>query len=171
VQTAARTGRAGFLHPLPPLAPSAAPRTRYRSLHRADPVQGARKGANSAFVPVGGAGTGRCGARIGPRAVRTGRGLRRGGVHDHRGAYRGGVGTRWELRRRTSRRSTLAGVGGLLLVALGVVLTLAHVAGNVVPTVLAIAGVGSLMAGVATGSMLVLENFRLHRDQSYYDED
>lgn len=79
--------------------------------------------------------------------------------------------TRDQQRRRTARRSTLAGLGGIALVALGVVLTLAHVAGNIVPTVLAIAGVGSLIAGIATGAMLIVENFRVQRNQSYYDDE
>jgi 3-phosphoglycerate kinase len=62
-------------------------------------------------------------------------------------------------------------VVGIALIALGVVLTLARVVGDVVPTVLAIAGMVSLVAGIATGSLLVLENFRYSRNQSYYDDD
>ena len=79
--------------------------------------------------------------------------------------------TRDEQRRRTSRRSTLAGLGGVAMIALGIGLTLAHVAGNVLPTVLGIAGVGSLIAGIASGALMVAENFRVHRDDSYYDEE
>ena len=79
--------------------------------------------------------------------------------------------TRDEQRRRDARRSTVAGLGGLALIALGLGLTLAHLVGNVVPTILAIAGVGSLVAGIATGSVLVLDNFRYRRDQSYYDDE
>ena len=41
-----------------------------------------------------------------------------------------------------ARRSTFAGLGGIALVALGVLLTLGHLLGNVVPTVLAVVGVG-----------------------------
>ncbi len=74
-------------------------------------------------------------------------------------------------RRLQARRSTLLGVLGVILIALGVVLTLARVVGDVVPTVLALAGLVSLVAGIATGSLLVLENFRFRRDQSYFDED
>ena len=59
----------------------------------------------------------------------------------------------------------------MVLIALGVILTLTRVVGDVVPTVLALVGLLSLIAGIATGSLLVLENFRYHRDQSYYDED
>lgn len=79
--------------------------------------------------------------------------------------------TRDEQRRRESRRSTVAGLGGLALIALGFGLTVAHLLGDVVPTVVAIVGVGSLVAGIATGSMLVLDNFRYRRDQSYYDDE
>lgn len=48
-------------------------------------------------------------------------------------------------------------------------LTLGHVGGNVLPTVLAIVGAGSLLAGVATGAAIVMDNFRYRRDQS--DDD
>ncbi|GAB2582970.1 hypothetical protein GCM10009593_22800 [Microlunatus antarcticus] len=57
------------------------------------------------------------------------------------------------------------------MIALGVVLTLAHVAGNIIPTILALLGMGTLIAGISTGTLLVLENFRYRRDQSYYDDD
>ena len=63
-------------------------------------------------------------------------------------------------RRVLARRSTLAGLGGIVLVALAVVLTLAHVLGNVVPTVLSIVGVGSLIAGVSTGAMQIVDHYR-----------
>ena len=81
------------------------------------------------------------------------------------------VSARNALRRLQARRSTLLGVVGVLLIALGVILTLTRVVGDVVPTVLALAGLVSLVAGIATGSLLVFENFRYRRDQSYYDED
>lgn len=55
--------------------------------------------------------------------------------------------------------------------ALGIVLTLAHVAGNVVPTVLGVLGFVLLNAGIAMGALLVVNNFRYSRDQSYYDPD
>ncbi|MBB3326468.1 hypothetical protein [Microlunatus antarcticus] len=79
--------------------------------------------------------------------------------------------TRAQQRQRTSRRSTFAGLGGIAMIALGVVLTLAHVAGNIIPTILALLGMGTLIAGISTGTLLVLENFRYRRDQSYYDDD
>jgi hypothetical protein len=72
-------------------------------------------------------------------------------------------------RRTQARRSTAAGLGGIALVVIAVVLTLAHVAGNVVPTVLAIVGVGSLLAAVATGVADVIDGFKLSRRQS--DDD
>ena len=75
------------------------------------------------------------------------------------------------LRRLQARRSTLFVVVGIALIALGVILTLTGDVGNVVPTVLAILGLVSLVAGIATGSLLVFENFRYSRDQSYYDPD
>ena len=74
-------------------------------------------------------------------------------------------------RRLQARRSTLFGVAGVVLIAVGVVLSLTRVVGDVVPTVLALVGLLSLVAGIATGSLLVFENFRYRRDQSYYDED
>ena len=79
--------------------------------------------------------------------------------------------TRDAFRRRRARRSTLAAVGGLLLIALGVILTVARVGGDLLPTVLALAGLVSLIAGTMTGQRLVVENFRYHQDQSYYDDD
>lgn len=81
------------------------------------------------------------------------------------------VSSRAQQRRRASRRSTLLAVGGLLLVALGVVLTLARVVGDVVPTVLALVGVVVFVAGLATGTRLVFDNFRYRREQSYFDPD
>jgi hypothetical protein len=81
------------------------------------------------------------------------------------------VSPRIAYRRLQARRSTLLVVAGIALIALGVVLTLARVVGDVVPTVLALLGLVSLVAGIATGSLLVLENFRYSRDQSYYDPD
>lgn len=81
------------------------------------------------------------------------------------------VSPRNAYRRLQARRSTLFAVLGLVLIALGVILTLTRAVGNVVPTVLAFAGLLSLVAGIATGSLLVFENFRYSRDQSYYDAD
>ena len=62
--------------------------------------------------------------------------------------------------RALARRSTYAGVGGIVLVALAMLLTLTHVLGNVLPTVLAIVGVGSLVAGVSTGAMQIVDRYR-----------
>jgi hypothetical protein len=59
-----------------------------------------------------------------------------------------------------ARRSTYAGIGGILLVALAMLLTVTHVLGNVLPTVLGIAGVGSLVAGVSTGAMQIMDRYR-----------
>ena len=81
------------------------------------------------------------------------------------------LGTRDAYRRRQARRSTLAGVGGVVFIAIGVILTLAEVGGNMLPTILALAGVGALIVGCATGALLVFENFRFHQGQSYYDDD
>ena len=78
--------------------------------------------------------------------------------------------TRDAYRRSQARRSTLAGLGGIALVVLAVVLTVGEVGGDVLPTVLAIVGVGSLLAGVATGSVIVLDGFRLSRRQSDDDD-
>jgi uncharacterized membrane protein HdeD (DUF308 family) len=81
------------------------------------------------------------------------------------------VSPRNAYRRRQARRSTLFGVLGVVLIALGVVLTLTRVVGDVLPTVLAIVGLVSLVAGIATSLRLIYDNFRFSRDQSYYDED
>ena len=81
------------------------------------------------------------------------------------------AGTRDAHRRRQARRSTLLGVAGVVLIALGVVLTLTRLVGDLLPTVLAIVGLVSLIAGIATSLRLVYDNFRFSRDQSYYDED
>ena len=62
--------------------------------------------------------------------------------------------------RALARRSTYAGVGGTVLVALALLLTLTHLLGNVLPTVLAIVGVGSLVAGVSTGAMQIVDRYR-----------
>ncbi len=69
-----------------------------------------------------------------------------------------------------ARRSTLAGLGGIVLVALGVLLTVTNLAGDVVPTVLAILGVGSLIAGVSTGAMQLMDRYR-RPDSDFHDED
>jgi uncharacterized membrane protein HdeD (DUF308 family) len=81
------------------------------------------------------------------------------------------VSPRNAYRRLQARRSTLFAVLGIVLIALGVILTLTRAVGDVVPTVLALLGLVSLVVGIATGSLLVFENFRYSRDQSYYDAD
>jgi small-conductance mechanosensitive channel len=74
-------------------------------------------------------------------------------------------------RRRQARRSTIAGVAGVVLIALGVILTLLEVGGDVVPTILALVGVASLVAGVAIGAQLIVDNARFRQGQSYYDDE
>jgi uncharacterized RDD family membrane protein YckC len=81
------------------------------------------------------------------------------------------VSPRNALRRVQARRSTWFAVAGLVLMAVGVILTLNGGVGNLVPTVLAVLGLISLVVGLATGTLLVFENFRYSRDQSYYDPD
>jgi len=81
------------------------------------------------------------------------------------------VSPRKAYRRLQARRSTLFAGLGIVLIALGVILTLTRAVGDVVPTVLALAGLVSLVVGIATGSLLVFENFRYSRNQSYYDPD
>ena len=73
------------------------------------------------------------------------------------------VSPRVAYRRLQARRSSLFAVVGLVLIALGVILTLTRAVGDVVPTVLALVGLVSVVAGIATGSLLVLENFRYTR--------
>jgi hypothetical protein len=55
--------------------------------------------------------------------------------------------------------------------ATAMALTFAHVAGNVVPTVLGLAGFVLLNAGIAIGFLLVVDTRRYSRSQSYYDPD
>jgi membrane-bound ClpP family serine protease len=81
------------------------------------------------------------------------------------------VSPRDAFRRLQARRSTLFAVAGILLIALGVILTLTGGVGALVPTVLALIGFASLVVGIAIGTQLVFENFRYSRDQSYYDQD
>ena len=81
------------------------------------------------------------------------------------------VSPRNALRRVQARRSTWFAVAGLVLMAVGVILTLTGGVGNLVPTVLAVLGLISLVVGLATGTLLVFENFRYSRNQSYYDPD
>jgi len=81
------------------------------------------------------------------------------------------VSPRVAYRRLQARRSTLFAVVGIVLIALGVIFTLTRVVGDLLPTVLAIAGFVSLIVGIATGSLLVFENFRYSRSQPYYDAD
>ena len=81
------------------------------------------------------------------------------------------VSPRNAYRRLQARRSTLFAVLGVGLIALGVILSLTRAIGDLVPTVLALAGLVSLVVGIATGSLLVFENFRYSRNQSYYDAD
>ena len=75
------------------------------------------------------------------------------------------------LRRLQARRSTWFAVAGIVLMAIGVILTLTGGVGNLVPTVLAVLGLISLVVGLATGTLRVFENFRYSRDQAYYDQD
>ena len=81
------------------------------------------------------------------------------------------VSPRNAYRRLQARRSTLFAVLGIVLIAVGVILTLTRAVGDVVPTVLALLGLVYLVVGIATGSLLVFENFRYSRNQSYYDAD
>lgn len=81
------------------------------------------------------------------------------------------ISTRGAYRRRQSRRSTITGVAGVVLIAAGFLLTLAHVGGNVLPTILGFLGVALLIAGITIGSMVVVENFRYKQDQSFYDDE
>jgi drug/metabolite transporter (DMT)-like permease len=81
------------------------------------------------------------------------------------------VSPRNALRRLQARRSTWFAVAGIVLMAIGVILTLTGGVGNLVPTVLAVLGLISLVVGFATGTLLVFENFRYSRNQSYYDPD
>ena len=67
-----------------------------------------------------------------------------------------------------ARRSTVAGLAGIALVGLGMLLTFTHLLGNALPTVLAIVGVGSLIAGVSTGAMQVMDRYR--RPDSDFDD-
>ena len=71
------------------------------------------------------------------------------------------------LARRDKRRVTFAGVGGILLIAIGLGLTVLNLAGNVLPTILAIAGAGSLLAAVAGGAKQIGEAYR--RSDSDFD--
>jgi hypothetical protein len=72
-----------------------------------------------------------------------------------------------ERARRDARRITVAGLGGILLVAAGVGLTLLPVGGLVLPTVLAILGVGSLLAAVVSGAVQIGNAYR--RSDSDFD--
>ena len=63
-------------------------------------------------------------------------------------------------RRALARRSTSPGSAASCSSPSAIVLALTHVLGNVVPTVLAIIGVGSLVAGVSTGAMQIVDNYR-----------
>ncbi len=69
--------------------------------------------------------------------------------------------------RRDARRITIAGLGGILLVATGVALTLLSVGGLVLPTVLAVLGVGSLLAAVVSGAVQIGNAYR--RSDSDFD--
>ena len=67
-----------------------------------------------------------------------------------------------------ARRSTVAGVAGIALIGIAIVLTLTRVGGDVLPTVLAIVGVGSLVAAVSTGAMQIVDRYR--RSDSDFDD-
>ncbi len=75
------------------------------------------------------------------------------------------------LRRMQARRSTWLAIVGAALVALGIVLTVTQVVGDVVPTVLAVLGLVLFVIGSAIGTRMVFDNFRFRRDQSYYDDE
>ncbi|HEX8508936.1 MAG TPA: hypothetical protein VF635_05500 [Propionibacteriaceae bacterium] len=79
--------------------------------------------------------------------------------------------TKDAYRRRQSRRSTAAAVGGVGLIAVAVILTLTRLIGDVVPTLLGVLGVALLITGIALGAQLVAENARYHQSQSLYDDD
>ena len=78
---------------------------------------------------------------------------------------------RGQVRRFQARRSTLVALSGIGLMALAFALTLAHVAGNVVPTVMGVVGFVLLNAGLAIGTTLIFDNLRYSRGQPYYDPD
>lgn len=65
----------------------------------------------------------------------------------------------------------MLGVGGALLIVAAVLLTLADVGADVAATVLGLTGLVLLIAGLVVGSILVAENFRVHENQSYYDDE
>ncbi|SEQ98122.1 hypothetical protein [Microlunatus flavus] len=62
--------------------------------------------------------------------------------------------------RRQARRTTAAGIAGVLLIALGVGMSLLDVGGLVAPTVLAILGVGALLAAVVTGAQQIAQAYK-----------
>ena len=78
--------------------------------------------------------------------------------------------SRVAARRRQAHRSTVTAVGGVVLIALAVVLTVFPLVGLVVPTALGVLGLVLLLAGVIIGAQLVAENARYHQDQSFYDD-
>ncbi len=55
--------------------------------------------------------------------------------------------------------------------SLGIGLTVAEVAGNVLPTVLALVGLVLFVVASSIGTRMVFDNFRFRRDQSYYDDE
>ena len=81
------------------------------------------------------------------------------------------AGPRDAYRRLQARRTTVLGLLAVVLIARGVVLSLSRAVGDVVPTVVALLGLLSLVAGIATGSRLVFDNFRLAQRQSTDDGD
>lgn len=74
-------------------------------------------------------------------------------------------------RRLQARRTTLLGALGVGLIAVGVILQLTGAVGLVVPTVVALVGLVTLVAGIATGMRLVFDNFHLSERQSNDDND
>lgn len=81
------------------------------------------------------------------------------------------VTTRAQGRLWQAHRSTVAGLTGIGLMALGLVAQVSDLVGDVVPVVLGLAGFLLLNAGIATGARLVVDNARWRRDQSYDDPD
>ena len=81
------------------------------------------------------------------------------------------VTTRAQGRLRQARRSTVAGLTGAGLMALGLLAQVSGLVGDVVPVVLGLAGFLLLNVGIATGARLVVDNARWRRDQSYFDPD
>ena len=72
-----------------------------------------------------------------------------------------------ERDRRDKRWSTWAGLGGIVLLGLAIGLTMLHAGGLVLPTIMGIAGVGALLAGVVSGAVSIGNAYR--RSDSDFD--